>query len=922
MKTLKEIRTIFTTLIESISKNSTSGHEYLNACREYTNEAIKQLTTLANTDAVLCPINLPSEKGNVFSQIKSAKNRCVLNRLPISSFRDTIQGKTYYTPAFLSWQEQGNKQKNFIINYEEANKIDALKVYRNIVMNILLAFPPHSVHLTFVNLQLSPDAGFFTGSLNESFYSMITNQADYQQLLQSLRERMVRGMSKYGGSLESYNESNQTLAEPYEIIILLDDPDSEVNNQEQLIPLFEKGSAYGIYFIGLNDTTKNPSKEDTDHILKHTMCYHSIDPSELNLSFNQTDGVTHTISFANDPNWAKAAFAYLNGAETQAKEKAADWDSMAADEYADASNGEISAPIGVSSDGQPVNFRMNVTDHVHGFVIGKTGSGKSRFLHAIIMSMISKYSPEDLELYLMDFKGVEFSCYKEIKHVRSLLVDRADELITCEVFRDIRQKMNERVKLIRDTNGSPDLAAYNKLYPDRKLPQIILIIDECQTLFADRAQNSKLQNEVVDIIAEIAQQGRSNGVHMLLATHSLDNTPQLTVGTFNQINEHYILPCSTRDATRIVDDMDRRATEEAVAKMQKGRGDCFYQGSEKTFFTFNYIAAGEMQEKLLQAAIAKTEGHKSNGQVYFSGSLQFSLNQESIDFISSKGRNNIVASMGQEISLTQTPLAIPLKDDLSENILLMGINDTGEPVTRTSMNALVSLMATNKVKGLGYKFIVFDCLDDEEANYIALLDGLSNAGLCQVIAPRNRGSILKKLCEDIQQDKSESTILFILGQERFRELKLNNDLIPESAGATSESPMDAIAMMNAISFNSQADMVSSIKTFDDAINYILENGPEHGVHVVMQLDKVEHFMFPQDGYVNRKNIFSKFKHLIVLRSEDRAASALGLADDVRLERLSSDELRLRAYYYNEEKDSYALFTPFMLPTIDIINTLK
>ena len=86
--------------------------------------------------------------------------------------------------------------------------------------------------------------------------------------------------------------------------------------------------------------------------------------------------------------------------------------------------------------------------YYHAFVIGETGSGKSRFLHDIIINMIAKYSPEDVELYLMDFKGVEFNPYRDIKHSRVILVDRADERITYEVIRELQDKMEQRQKIL------------------------------------------------------------------------------------------------------------------------------------------------------------------------------------------------------------------------------------------------------------------------------------------------------------------------------------------------------------------------------------------------------------------------------------------------------------------------------------------
>ena len=64
-----------------------------------------------------------------------------------------------------------------------------------------------------------------------------------------------------------------------------------------------------------------------------------------------------------------------------------------------------------------------------------------------------------------------------------------------------------------------------------------------------------------------------------------------------------------------------------------------------------------------------------------------------------------------------------------------------------------------------------------------------------------------------------------------------------------------------------------------------------------------------------------FKHIVMLRSEEKTAMTLGLSDDIRLEDLSSEQERLRAYYYSEEDDSYQLFSPYTLPTLNELNNI-
>ena len=593
------------------------------------------------------------------------------------------------------------------------------------------------------------------------------------------------------------------------------------------------------------------------------------------------------------------------------------------------------APIGFTPDGNPFYFKMDVNkQHYHAFVIGATGSGKSRFLHDVILSMTAKYQPEDVELYLLDFKGVEFNCYRGFKHSRAILVDRADERITYEVIRDIKLKMEERQQILAAA-GASDVAEYNKMNADKHLSQIILVADECQTLFADRAKNGRLQNEIVDIIALIAQQGRAYGVHLLLSTQSLANTPQLGKEILNQIGEHYILPCLPADAARLVSNEKQTQTEKVVAAMERGKGQCYYEGADgATLFTYNFVQKGEMQENLVSQVEQKASSHASNGQTYFSGALQFPISQEVADYIATKGRKNIVASPGQSISLDQTPLTISLKDGLSENIALFGINDR-QFVTRTTIGLMTSLMLSNKQKDWGYKFLIFDYLDDEEAEYLDVLDEMEKNDLCEVVVPRKRIDILKQLCDEITSHRANPTILVILGQERFRELKFNQPIGDAPAQAMDMSLPDPkdfaanLAAMNSIGRTPAFDTSltgSSVKTVQDAMNYILLEGPANGVHSIIQVDKPQSFLFPQDASLRSIDFYAKCKHVILLRSEFNALTSLRLQSDLddiaqAVSQFEDNPSRLRAYYYNEEGDKYQLFTPFVLPDKNTINNI-
>ena len=423
-----------------------------------------------------------------------------------------------------------------------------------------------------------------------------------------------------------------------------------------------------------------------------------------------------------------------------------------------------------------------------------------------------------------------------------------------------------------------------------------------------------VKQEIQAVITKIAKEGRSQGVHLLLATQTLAGA-EISNEILNNVTDHYLLKCAITDSEKMVRDSSRITANQQV-------GQVFYHHTEVQYqFRSTYLPK-EQLDKTIQSIVSQTSDLPSNGQFYFSGAQVFNMSTSEIDSVGKNNGNSPIAVLGRDISLKQTPLTIPLKRDFSENILLFGIDESHQ-VTRTTMAALLSLLISYKQKGIDAQIKVIDCGNDEDAEYLNILDILENKGLCHVIARRKRAAELKKLAESIANENVAPTILVVIGQERFRELKLNLEI--KDAEVEDTQTVDANGMVNPFAGLNFASSLPGekkqidVSNFEKAMRYILENGPEQGVHTILQIDKPSKLLFQE--YVLSKNVFSMFKHIVMLRSEEKTAMTLGLSDDIRLEDLSSEHERLRAYYYSEEDDSYQLFSPYMLPTENEIKNI-
>lgn len=178
----------------------------------------------------------------------------------------------------------------------------------------------------------------------------------------------------------------------------------------------------------------------------------------------------------------------------------------------------------------------------HFLMGGATGSGKSNLLHNIILSAIFRYSPEELELYLMDLKdGVEFAVYAEGKlpHAR-LVALKADTEYGLSILQHL-----EKVRVYRNEElfRKEKVAGYKEYRKKQKLPRILFVIDEFQRLL----ENPKC----IDILENLVKQGRSSGIHLLLATQSIKGLSEFSRFQ-SQFGGRIVLKCTSEEESQLL----------------------------------------------------------------------------------------------------------------------------------------------------------------------------------------------------------------------------------------------------------------------------------------------------------------------------------------------------------------------------------
>ncbi|MHA6792995.1 FtsK/SpoIIIE domain-containing protein [Pseudonocardia bannensis] len=222
----------------------------------------------------------------------------------------------------------------------------------------------------------------------------------------------------------------------------------------------------------------------------------------------------------------------------------------------------IHVPVGFA-EGLPVQIALDDASP-HALIGGPSGSGKTNLLLTMISSMAARYDPDELELYLLDFKeGVSFAQFAPgrrdrtwLPHARLVGVNiNTDREFGLALLQFLADEMRRRAQAAK-AHEVTKLEELRAADPDGRWPRIVAIVDEFQYLFAERDAVTKAATTLLE---DVARRGRSQGIHLVFASQDVSGIEAFWGRP--AIFEQFVLRIALPRARRVLADLNDAALD-------------------------------------------------------------------------------------------------------------------------------------------------------------------------------------------------------------------------------------------------------------------------------------------------------------------------------------------------------------------------
>lgn len=621
-------------------------------------------------------------------------------------------------------------------------------------------------HLTTKYPQLVPRATHTAEQLHATLAALVDVSSLRASRMEQLGHRRFEDLVKETGRA----------TDPYRLVVIFDYPAGvDAQAQRDLIRLAATARDRGICFLVHYDTSVKPD--------------HDVDPEQLTRLLNAVTITDRRVELAALPGVpARLDPAFDAGVAAQVCDVVADLADRAVlptIDFADTLpprsewwrpvGDELSAVVGFD-DRTPALVRLRSGNPAlpHVLVGGAVGQGKSNFLLVLIHALAVKYSPDDLEMYLLDFKhGVEFSALGPsesrehwLPHARVLGV-HSDRPFGLAVLRHLSEELRRRSDIFKSHGNVADI---NELADG--LPRILVVLDEFQVLLED---DDELADEALRLLERLVRLGRAYGVHVVLATQTIEGVKRLATkrdSIFGQVPYRIALKTTPTDSQAIL-----RAGNTAAAELQF-RGEAILNANFGSPDDNQHILVSFADKELLDRL--RHELWDKSGTPRLPRLFHLAEPARLTDTLSAVRPEPYRAWAGLPISVDEGPATVDVRPEPGAGVLVLGDGPAD------ALGVLTGLaLSVAEVSSVSPAYIVLDATPGEQvAGKVALMDALRQLG-CQVehvvdVVPR-----LFTLRDQMREGVGNPTYVIGIGMHALPQMKTH-------AEGRFESPADAL----------------------------------------------------------------------------------------------------------------------------------
>ncbi len=831
-------------------------------------------------------------------------------RLPLGTPKDDRLKPTtppdFTVPALLDFRKKGS----LLIRAGEGGRDEAVELLQAVMLRMLTAIPPSKVRFTIVDpvsLGRSFASFMHLGDFDEMIinHRIWTDSMQIDQRLKDLTDHMENVIQTYlrndYPTIEDYNAQAGEVAEPYRVLVVANFPHGFTDSaMKSLASIVSSGARCGVHCLLSVDARQQ---------MPFGFSLKDLEPNAVNLVWKDDRFVWRHPEFEPyrlipdappAPDAITSILHEVGKISKDARRVEVPFEVIAPPEdqwWTTDSRKGIDVPLGRAGATKLQNLTLGKGTSQHVLIAGKTGSGKSTLLHALIVNVALRYSPKEVELYLIDFKkGVEFKTYAthNLAHARVVAIESEREF-GISVLQRLDAELKSRGEKYR-VAGAQDVASYRAARPDEDLPRMLLLIDEFQEFFIE---DDKLAQEASLLLDRLVRQGRAFGIHVHLGSQTLSGAYSLARSTLGQMAVRVALQCSESDAHLILSE------DNSAARLLSRPGEAIYNdanGLVEGNHIFQVVWLGDRQREDYLIRLAKLTKERGivakHKQIVFEGDapaiLDTNLGLESLldqpDWPALP--RSVPAWLGDAIAI-KDPTAAVFQPQSGSHLLLIGQQE--ESALGAISAAILSLAAQHEPNTPnGARFLLLDGTpsDSPFAGKLARLEHVVPHPF-QVASSRTLPTLVGEVADEVErrriEDPADQPAIYVIVMDltRFRDLRKSEDDYG-SFGGGDKPP-------------------SPSKQFVT----ILREGPAVNVHVIVWCDTMPNLnrTFDRQG-------LGEFEMRILFQMS--AGDSSQLIDSPAAGRLGPN----RALFFSEEQGRLEKFRPYGPPDEAYLASVK